>query len=261
MIPQEFTDGVWASDGSDKMKNTKAEFVWLGYSLKLTKEGFLVFTENRMNRRFGEAESKMHDCFQYIRCLFLRWRIWNVYISPIIEWFIPVIFTKPTHDLATANTIEIYQHKTLAVAAKASRYVSRKGLEDAMATMPVKMKTRRVANRMDDLIFRRDADMAAITDPDFRPVGITTRSGIALGADQGMSTIWPGAERRDLGDRIFILRKQYECYTAEEIDKYSRKNENRIKFDVSTARAWVRAANGQVSHHTKNRLLRAEQGF
>ena len=76
-----------------------------------------------------------------------------------------------------------------------------------------------------------------------------------------MSTIWPGAERRDLGDRIFILRKQYDCYTDEETAKYSKKNENRIKFDVSAARAWVRVANGQVRHHTQNRILQAEQGL
>ena len=170
------------------------------------------------------------------------------------------MFTKPTHDLATANAIEIYQHKTLAVAAYASRHVSRSGLQDAMVTMPVKMKIRRVAYRLDDLIYRNEADMSAAIS--HSSTGVVTRSGRAIGCiDHGMNTRWPGAERKDLGDRIFILRKQYDCYEDEELDKYSKKNENRVKFDGAKLRAWVRSANGRVRHQAHNRRLQAEQGL
>ena len=128
-----------------------------------------------------------------------------------------------------------------------------------MVTMPVKMKIRRVAYRLDDLVYRNEADMAAAAD--HSAIGVTTRSGRAIGCiDHGMNTRWPGAERRDLGDRIFILCKQYDCYRAEDLDKFSRKNENRVKFDAAKLRAWVRSANGEVSHHAKNRRLQAEQG-
>ena len=79
--------------------------------MKMTRDAFLVLTENRMKQRFADAEKKMLDCFQYISSLKIRRRIWQVYISPIIEWFLPVIMTRPNHTLASANAAEVYQHR------------------------------------------------------------------------------------------------------------------------------------------------------
>ena len=67
----------------------KDEFVWLGYSLKITNECKLVFTDSKMIARFKKSLHMVRSAFQYIRSIYVRWRIFKVYICPVIEWYLP----------------------------------------------------------------------------------------------------------------------------------------------------------------------------
>ena len=116
----------------DLVAEAKDEFVWLGYSLKLHNDGRLEFSDKRMKERFKYAVSLAKSIFQYVRSIFIRWRIFKVYISPIIDWFIPVIALKPRHELAAANEVEQFQHNMLCLVTGASTFVSARKLADVM---------------------------------------------------------------------------------------------------------------------------------
>ena len=93
--------------------DSKNSFVWLGYSLELDNQYFLKFTESRMIQKFNHARRCMDKVFQHLTDAYTKLRIWTVYISPIIEWFLPVIATKKRHEFAGTNKIESFQHQTL----------------------------------------------------------------------------------------------------------------------------------------------------
>ena len=65
---------------------------------------------------------------------------------------------------------------------------------------------------------------------------------------------WKGAERRDLGDRIYILAHEYERIDDAVKDLYKRKSEERLLFDVKDAVAWARRVNTSISKRCKDYL-------
>ena len=203
------------------------------------------------------------DYFQYLRDPFIRWRIWKVYISPIIDWFMPVVFTRPHGDRAAANAIEKFQQKTLAATAKAPRSAPRVELDEIMCVIPAKMRARKVAHRLENLIgYRVLGEMLEGKDIQFQALGITTRGGRRLGyQDHGNDTIWKGAERRDLGDRIFILAHQYDEIDEETKNKYTRDKPETLKFDKQELKAWLRKVKGNIKSKIHDREIRAAQGL
>ena len=58
--------------------DSKTDFTWLGYSLKLTKTCHLVFTEEKMTTRFKHSLGMARNIFQYIKSVFVRWRVFKV---------------------------------------------------------------------------------------------------------------------------------------------------------------------------------------
>ena len=49
--------------------------------------------------------------FQNVRSEYVRWRIFTVYIAPIIEWYLPTITHLPRHDLAKNNPWRAFNTK------------------------------------------------------------------------------------------------------------------------------------------------------
>ena len=107
----------------------KAEFTWLGYSLKITVDHRLIFTDTKVLARFKRTLGMARSVFQYVSSMYVRWRIFRVYISPIIEWYLPVVAHKPRHELAWNNILESFQHQMLALVTGASTKASTTGLE------------------------------------------------------------------------------------------------------------------------------------
>ena len=63
--------------------------------------------------KFMGAKGMVRSVFQYIKSEFVRWRIFEVYVAPIIEWYLPTIALKPKHDLAKLNMVDSFQHQML----------------------------------------------------------------------------------------------------------------------------------------------------
>ena len=94
------------------------------------------------------------------------------------------------------------------------------------------------------------------------PIGIRTRHGTTLSSHcDTWASKWPGAESKDIGDRIAILTEQFDHYDEVTLNKYKKNHDDCLVFDVADAAAWVRAANGNVRHQINNRRLRTEQGL
>ena len=60
------------------------EFTWLGYSLGI-ENNYLVFTPKRMHSRFKTVYEKFHSMCQYIQSINVKRKIYDVYVSPVVE--------------------------------------------------------------------------------------------------------------------------------------------------------------------------------
>ena len=100
-----------------------------------------------------------HSVFQYIKSRLVRWRIFKVYIAPIIEWYLPVIMLKPRHPTAKPNAVESFQHQMLCLVSGACTKVSASALAREMSEMPVKLKADRLCSRLNNFIHRNRGDL------------------------------------------------------------------------------------------------------
>ena len=62
---------------------------------------------------------------------------------------------------------------------------------------------------------------------------------------------WSGAEKRDLGDRIYILASEFEEMDESIKEKYNKKSDKRQTFDVNKAAAWARRVNSAIQNRMK----------
>ena len=52
---------------------SKIDYVWLGYSLRLLENMHLVITETRMIQRFEATRKIIRDMYQYMVSIYARW--------------------------------------------------------------------------------------------------------------------------------------------------------------------------------------------
>ena len=93
----------------------KSEFVWLGYSIKLVEGRRVLFTDSKLLGRMIKTTNLACSVFQYLKSVFVRWRVYKVYIAPIIEWYLPTMAHKPRTAGSRANILESFQHRVLAM--------------------------------------------------------------------------------------------------------------------------------------------------
>ena len=81
----------------------KNEFVWLGYSLKLTIDFQLLFTVSRSQNKINLSRILLTEIFQYTRNILARFKIYKIFIAPVIEVFIPAYIMSPMDGRNTLN--------------------------------------------------------------------------------------------------------------------------------------------------------------
>ena len=134
--------------------NSKTELVWLGYSLKLTDDLRVMFTDTKMLARVKKSLGMARSVFQYIKSIYVRWRIFKVYIAPIIEWYLPTMAHKSRTAGAKNNVLESFQHQLLAMVTGVCSSCSREELEKTVGEMSVRMKMAKMGARMQKYVFR-----------------------------------------------------------------------------------------------------------
>ena len=126
----------------------KDVLTWLAFTFKITEDGQIRFTETKMLARFKRTEIMTRSVFQYIKSRQVRRRIYQVYVAPVIEWYLPVIMLKAKTAGSKLNAIESFQHKMMCLVSGACTKVAAEELGEQMAEMPVQMKLGRLANRL-----------------------------------------------------------------------------------------------------------------
>ena len=153
---------ILAKEYENEEIESKDEFVWLGYSLRLDHHGFLKFTESRMKQRFQATRLAFENTNQYLTNIAVKRKIWEVYVSSVIEWFLPVIGYHRRDNLASINSIESFQNSTLSTALNISKYVGRKKINSIAVTKPVIFKLRAMGKRLKKHTARTSAEIETI---------------------------------------------------------------------------------------------------
>ena len=203
-----------------------------------------------MTERFNQTLVLAGNTFQYLQTLYVRWKIYRVYISPVIEWFLPVAaMDKGIDESSSANAIEVYQQKMLALVARTSKSVSRSGLNDAMRERPTALKMMLLAKKHQKYLDQRDTEKLRWgKDGRVEPSTVTLRNKKVL-----KDTRWKGLEKGDLGDRLTYLAHKLEEVPDEILGSYTRNHPSFVKFNVQTAQDWIRQAGTKISRKQKQR--------
>ena len=201
-----------------KLKN---EIVWLGYSLE-NNDHYFTFTKKRMVDKFKNVTEKFDNMMQYIRNIKTKRRVYQVYIAPIIEWFLPVVMTGKINKYK-ANEIEKFQQSILTRVGNFSGNVSRTGLNKIMGAYSVKDKCYFMAKRLTKYYVRDINELKGWTN-----TTTTLRSG-----NIARDRIWKSYNPKDLGD--YVHHRIHHHPPA-----------NKECFDQRKAKKWIKAANTKI---------------
>ena len=220
-------------------KEGKNDFVWLGYSLKLTTDMYLSFTDDRAMEKFEATQQIINDIFQYVFSPFIRWKIFKIFVSPIIEWFLFATINKPMHELAAANYCDVFQMNMLCSAIKVTRTVKREDLENILNEKPTLFKTASMCSRL-AVHLDRNYDSLIDTTPQVERCKTRNRAEVAM---QRLN-----ADKKDIGDRILIYKNEFKLIPKETKKQYQEKYE----FDLGKINSFVNRNNQK----SMNEMLR-----
>ena len=197
---------------------------------------------------FKKTLGMARSIFQYIRSIYTRWRIYKVFISPIIEWYLPV--TVNTYKTAGSKNdpIESFQHQILALVSGACSKSSSVKLARTMAEMPVALKIGRMATRLRKYIDRDVYSLLVGNQTSSTTLQTTTRSGRTIGYRK-----WAGLDKKCFGDMIHM--HAYEYVRNEERKVYMKNELGCLEFDETVIRKWVRINNKRIRKIAKLRYL------
>ena len=220
----------------------KQEVTWLGYSLTIDDNHHLIFTDTKMVKRFQRTTLLMYDVFQYIESIHVRWKIYRVYICPVIEWYLPAIMTERAMKQDTfkpSTQIEIFQQKCLSEVLRVPHTVGRYDLNRIMGEKSVKQKVGLAATRLSSFCKRNLNSLKWKNG--IIPDGTATRSG------RNVQARWDGVEEGDLGDWMHMLAEQ--CRNEENYG-----SEDKLeKFDEMKAKIWAKEQNTRISGYLRNK--------
>ena len=227
----------------------KCEFVWLGFSLKVTDDCRLLFTDTKMKARFKKSLGITRSIFQYIKSVYVRWRIFKVYVAPVIEWYLPVVSHLPWHELACNNAVESFQHQMLALVTGVCSSCNGSELNMITAEMPVKLKLWRLSFRMSKYVERDLYDLYVGDQP-----WALTRNRITLRSGRQTNLIeWYGADRKDLGDMFFAFGRMYN--ESDDKNLYIKSSDTKLSFVVEDVITWTRNKNAEIANIIEERRL------
>ena len=122
VVPEKFCQGIDLNFENDKENDPniykgKHTFKWLGYWLTLLENHELIFNEKKMMSKIMTVVSYRNEVFQYTRNIWLKYKIYKIFIAPFVELFLPMLIQHKTLDITPVHTL---QHKTLCNAVEAA---------------------------------------------------------------------------------------------------------------------------------------------
>ena len=201
-----------------------------------------------MIARFKKSLSMARSVFQHIRSVFVRWRIFKVYICPIIEWYLPVIMTKHKTAGSKQNSIESFQHQMLSLVSGACSRSNATKLGRIMAEMPIELKLGKLADRMRDYVPRNEYHLIYGNQTMRDAIERHTRA-------NGTTTfrMWAGVRRKDFGD--MLTRRAYEFNHNDDRELYDKKSDKKLIFTEKEVKTWVKNNNRNIRLIARRRFL------
>ena len=179
-----------------KLRNIKetdyaSDFIWLGYSLCI-KNDVLCFDDTRFNKKKNEIRKYVREIFQYSPTITIRRKIFIVYISPIIDYFLPSLIMTNQNNV---NDLEKFQKEILKKVLGVPFSCPGNQVERVLGIDSVQVRLSKACNRYKQYL---------ITDPVSIPnTGIRTRSSLRV-----------GCVGKDIASRIHWISKSHHLKTA-----------------------------------------------
>ena len=215
----------------------------------MTDDCRIMFTDTKLIGRINKTINLACSVFQYLKSVFVRWRVFKVYIAPIIEWYLPTLVHKPRNAGSKPNLLESFQHRMLCMVSGACRSCNRSGLEEVMREMPIRFKMAKLGARMARYATREVADLLV-----GEGLGTTnTQVVMRLRRNRVKNNFckWKGTDKLDLGDQLHILKDIW--VTWQDKDMYLKGNPRTVPFEVSTVKIWVKRTNAFIKKKIQDR--------
>ena len=228
---------------------SKTEFVWLGYSLKIDNQGYLTFTETRMNSSFANTRRMLNNTCQYCTRTGILMKIWKVYVAPVIEWYLPVIFTKRRDAGAYSHKIDSHQHQTLCTVLSCSDRLSKKDICKVACVKPIKLKAQAMGARLRKHVPRSTVDLQEVQSNQI----VSTYNLRTQQLEE--PSVWNNIEKKCFTDQIIMLHDEYDEIPEDLKNKYNSKSVHCVRFDEVNARAEIR----RLTMILRNRISNLQQ--
>ena len=190
----------------------------------------------------------VRSAFQYIRSIYLRWRIFKVYICPVIEWYLPVIMTKHKSAGSNLNAIESFQHQMLSLVSGACSKCNSIELCKTMAESPVEFKLNKLSHRIMKYV---DRDIFYLAYGDMNQALTTYRE--TRGGTQEVKIPWRGVKKWNFGDTIY---KRAYLHEKDDRRKFFDKNGiEKLEFKPDVVKKWMRQTNRVIRLRARRRFL------
>ena len=194
-----------------KKEDFSDEFIWLGYSLSI-KDNQLFFDSSKFSSKKNEIRQYVREIFQYAPDLYVRRKIFMVYIAPIIDYFLPTIIMDNQNK---ASDLELFQKEILKRVLGVPSSCPGNQVEKVLGIDSVQSRLRKACVRYRKFIISDLASQPA--------AGMRTRS------DKNNRIV-----NKDIASRI--------CWQAD-LFKF---NKQKKKFDSSFAKNWSKSTNERL---------------
>ena len=217
------------SDSDTFVEESKDEFIWLGYSLGIKcryNSFFLDFTKLKIDSKIASARKMIRDIFQYTYSIQIRHKIYQTYISPIIETFIPADMG---HRSIYRSDLEKFNHWVLCLCLKVPITAGYEETYDGLGQKGYILRKTIIASRLYKFLSK---DIVK-----FYSIGRTLRDGRKTFLFKNKPL-----ERDDIFDRIYILKNSM----PPTFDKP-------FHFNIAYATAKSKEINREISKKIKKR--------
>ena len=204
-------------------KEPSNSFKWLGYFLFISDDLNLKFDEKKIIDHIKAIHKFRRQAYQYTNNIGIRWRIYQVFIAPFVELYLPLAIQ---HSIISITKVHMLQHESMAAALRLPRTVNREKLEEFLGERSIAEKAKRMATRVIKVLNLKKPSRNEV-------LGMCLRSGNAANNPTRKD------DRESFTFRLFMFQEA------------DIKDTNKVKFNVAKAKAWSHKVRLNIQKKTK----------
>ena len=191
-------------------KDPSNSFKWLGYWLYISDDLNLLFDEKKIKEHIKVIIRFRTLAYQYTNNIGIRWRTYQIFISPFVELYLPLAIQHPEMGI---TDLHMLQHSSMSAALRLPRTTGRDNLEIFLGERSIPEKAKRMANRVIKVL-KID-----------RPV---SNSGMKLRSGANTANYLP-----DKSNRVCFISRLF-LYA-----NISTRETEKVKFNVKKVKEWA----------------------